>query len=659
MKVGRSGRFVARTFLRIPAAWALAAAVGWMAVPVAAAPGAVQVWNCERWQTVSAGDFAGTNAAMKALRPMELTTARNGVASGYVVVTRDGGAIRGLKVAIGALTQAGGKGVIPATRIQVRFADSARPEKSWSTPERFDRLLETAPTEIPAVDVKKLTRDARKGWNVSAFVPNNDGLIATVPVWVTVRVPADAAPGDYEGALAIEAEGLSPAPLAVPMKFKVHDWNMPDPKDFRVRTIGWMNPEALAKHYQTPLWSEKHFELMGKSMERMLELGSRHLPIDVTKGYPARDNADTLIKWIRQADGTFKYDFTLFDKYCDLAARKIGKPFPVRLNIWRGPRNGGGGEMDDYPNATVLVLDPTTGAVSELEAPRKLGSAEMKAFWQPVMNEIRTRLEKRGWFDAAGPNWMCYCGGMTKEMTSMVRSIWPDCRWTDVTHGRVVKYSTLEAGVFAPVFVQSTVWNEGSLGAYKKWKEGPYPRNYAGKFDPTTAWCTHARNQYGDKAPLWILRTKHEEAMLKGNDGLECVGADHFPIKDARGAYRPGQWTSYAQGPGNSTLTMLGAGDEGPLGTERLEAMREGIQLCEAMVFIQKALEAGKLNGDLAVQANKILDDRARALVAAIEPTGERSKTFLEMDDYAKGSWERDNALYAVAARVARALAEK
>jgi hypothetical protein len=419
-----------------------------------------------------------------------------------------------------------------------------------------------------------------------------------------------------------------------------------------------MNPEALARHYGVKLWSEEHFNLMGRSMEMMLELGSRHLIINVTQYYPAQDNADTMIKWVKQADGSFRYDFTLFDKYCDLAAQKLGKPFPLRLNLWRGPRNGGGGETDNYPNTRVLVLDPSASEPVVLEGPHKLGSDEMKAFWQPVMEEIRLRLEKRGWFDVAGPNWLCYEGGLTPQLASMVRSIWPTARWIDMTHGHITRYPTTEKGVYAPIFVQSTVWGEGNLDAYVKWKTGPFPRNYAGKFDPSTAWCSHARNQYseGEWPHLWTLRIKHEEAILRGKEGLDALGADMFPARNARGQYRPGEWSAFAQGPNNATRAILGAGDAGPIGTERFEAMREGIQISETMVFIQKVLEAKKLSGALEAKANQVLDDRARAMAACLKPTGYRGWVYVDLADYAREARNRDETLYALAAEVAGAV---
>ncbi|MCG3179440.1 MAG: hypothetical protein BIFFINMI_01775 [Phycisphaerae bacterium] len=619
----------------------------------AADPGPVQVWNCDRWQTVKAGDVCGVNPQMKSLAPIEMVGTRNAVCSGYVLVTRDNGPIKGLKASAGALAKSGdGRAeIIPADCVQVRFGELAAADKSWMPAYRFDRLVEQAPAEVAAFD------PANSG--VRGYQPKQATPVAMTTVWVTVRVPAGATPGDYAGSLAIEADGL--VRLAAPVKLKVCDWQMPDPRDFRVRTMGWMSPEALAKHYDVPLWSDRHSDLMGQSMRWMLELGSRHVAIDVTVKYPARDNSDTMIKWVRQPDGSYTYDFTVFDKYCDLVAKVIGKPFPVRLNLWRGPRNGGGGESDDYPNSIVLMRDAATGEVSQLDGPHSLGSPEMKAFWKPVMDEIRTRLERRGWFDVAGPNWMCYCGGMTKELAGMVNSIWPGARWCDTTHGRVLRYNLPDTGAYAKVFVQSTVWNEGTLDAYQKWTSGPYPRQYAGRFDPSTAYCTHARTQYRETTDpsLWMLHVKHEEALLKGNDGLECLGADHFPGKPVKGRYRPGEWSAFAQGPNNGTLAILGAGDAGPVATERFEAMREGIQLCEAMVFIQKAIEAKKLPADLAARANKVLDDRAKALVAAWAAGPNKRSAVWVFTDYAKAAAARDADLYAMAAEVARQSAGK
>jgi hypothetical protein len=80
------------------------------------------------------------------------------------------------------------------------------------------------------------------------------------------------------------------------------------------------------------------------------------------------------------------------------------------------------------------------------------------------------------------------------------------------------------------------------------------------------------------------------------------------------------------------------------------------------MVFVQKALEDKKINGDLASRANTMLDDRAKALVGCLKdatPDGRYRTWTLNLDAYAIDSHLRDHALYAIASEVAQAIALK
>jgi hypothetical protein len=80
------------------------------------------------------------------------------------------------------------------------------------------------------------------------------------------------------------------------------------------------------------------------------------------------------------------------------------------------------------------------------------------------------------------------------------------------------------------------------------------------------------------------------------------------------------------------------------------------------MVFIQKALEAKKLSGELEAKANKALDDRAKAMAACVrddDPNGKYRRWSFHVDEYSKGSFQRDSELYAMAAEVARATGGK
>ena len=70
---------------------------------------------------------------------------------------------------------------------------------------RFDRLLAEPPAEVVPAKVGK-----------SSTLSS-----AVVPVWITVRVPADAAAGEYKGTVTIEATGASPVKYTGPVELQV------------------------------------------------------------------------------------------------------------------------------------------------------------------------------------------------------------------------------------------------------------------------------------------------------------------------------------------------------------------------------------------------------------------------------------------------------
>jgi hypothetical protein len=243
------------------------------------------VWNCDYWQTVYLADFYGPNYQIEKLKPIAMTGARNGSFSGYVVLTNSNGALRGIKAKASELVRDGG-GKIPLAQVRVRYAQMATAAKSWAPPCRWDALLDDPPEEIEPVEMKA----------VGAWRPKNEGPVAMLPIWVTVRVPKDAAPGDYKGTLTIECENIALKPTVVAVELKVQDWVVPDPKDFTVRNMGWLSPDQVARHYDVPMWSDQHFELMAKSLDLAQQAGCRMATVNLVCRYHSQDNRDTMVK---------------------------------------------------------------------------------------------------------------------------------------------------------------------------------------------------------------------------------------------------------------------------------------------------------------------------------------------------------------------------
>jgi hypothetical protein len=92
-------------------------------------------------------------------------------------------------------------------------------------------------------------------------------------------------------------------------------------------------------------------------------------------------------------------------------------------------------------------------------------------------------------------------------------------------------------------------------------------------------------------------------------------------------------------GPTSSTLALLAPGPDGPMATERYEMLREGVELGEAVLHLERALLEKKIVGELAARVNRCLD--------------ERDEAFLKR--WPSGRSGRDRLLLALAGEVARA----
>ncbi|HUT32963.1 MAG TPA: hypothetical protein VNE39_05760, partial [Planctomycetota bacterium] len=112
----------------------------------------------------------------------------------------------------------------------------------------------------------------------------------------------------------------------------------------------------------------------------------------------------------------------------------------------------------------------------------------------------------------------------------------------------------------------------------------------------------------------------------------------------------------------------------GPVATARFELLREGVQECEARIFIEQALGEGKLPAELAAKCSGLIAERNRAIVMGLSP--HKSEGFEVTGAYGRvhdwhcdagvvgATWyllsgwqERSERLYAAAAEVAATLA--
>jgi len=612
----------------------LASASGAGVVQNTARPKGVQVWNVAPFETLTAFDYGEPG---EALQPIAIRAARNSVFSGRLAVGSDA-PLQGLKVTVGDLKLAGGNGQLPASSVRVRYAEPALPEKCWTPRHRFNGLLDAIPASIPVVTAPP-ERERHLGQPIT-----RPGITcgAVASLWLTARVPREAKAGTYEGVVTVEAEGLKPT--AVPLKLTVSDWALPDPRDFRQHHLIFVAQEAVARHYGVEMWSDKHFELMGKSLALLAEVNSREVPMNLAvnfyggnKGAVDTSNEQSMVRWIRKGDGSFSYDFTIFDKYCDLVARTIGKPLPVRLNCW-GEVNK---EGKNGCAAQVTCLDPATGKLEPIEQPL-FGSEESYAFWKPVIDEALKRLTARGWLDVTALGHNSYCYSPKPEVIAIAKRLWPDGVWAYTAHNGTLagKFTTKDRSVAMPVKYSVCIWTEGRLA----------PRGSGALLKPRPSiWCNTARTRHRDHSPLIVIRNLPEEMLLRGHDGVGDFGSDLFPLKKpvGNGYYCMGNGRGTG-GPNDAERCILAPGPDGAVSTERFESFREGTELGEAILYLEEALQEKRIHGELEQKVSRYLDERCEAFIAWYQ----RNPALISRApaDLA----ERDAQLLALCAEVAR-----
>lgn len=222
------------------------------------------------------------------------------------------------------------------------------------------------------------------------------------PIWVTVCVPKDAVPGQYSGFLNI-ASGAASAKVDV--KLKVVDWVLPETRDFASHMGLFQSPDTVALKYKVPMWSEEHWRLMEKSFALMGQWGNKEVYITcIDKTHLG--NEHSMVRYLKQEGGSYRPDFSIAERYLDLALKYFGKPPVIGLYVWEyasgygwhahpGPEDDPKWNIAQKEAAAFTVLDPKTGELSEGKVPF-WGTPESVAFWRPLVEGMRDILRKRG-----------------------------------------------------------------------------------------------------------------------------------------------------------------------------------------------------------------------------------------------------------------------
>jgi hypothetical protein len=442
------------------------------------------------------------------------------------------------------------------------------------------------------------------------------------PVTIVVRVPKDARAGDYSGKLTITAEGAGP--FVVPVKLSVSPFTLPDPKDYETVVDIIESPDTLAMDYGVEPWSEKHWNLIDRSFEVLATAGLRtvYLPMIAETHF---GNEQSMVRWIRKADGKYDYDFTVLEKYLDSYEKHCGKPRIVVLYAWDLSLEGG----SDWVNYTmgfmdaevqkaraehaklalgpqVTALDPATGRTELLQLPQYSDKASLD-LWKPLYDRLREMLKKHGIENRAMLG-IPLDPKPTKEVVDLFRQLMPETPWLVQDH----LYTTGEKIHGVPAVYQANVFlSELAKHDVAKSAFGTKYPELRLQF-PRGLTANNSMHQF---------RLLTEMEILSGLQGFARVGGDLWPaMKDKRG--RKHMLTNRypkSNAGGLSVWTyLLEPGPDGAIAPTRFEMLREGIQETEARLVVEHALFEGLVSGDLARRARETLARRNLATIIGL-----------------------------------------
>ncbi len=601
-------------------------------------PKGVRVWNASPIEDLYDMEYGDPN---ESLRPIELVGARNGSWTGQVVVG-SAAPLKGLSAEMTALAGADPSAAIPVESTVLRYPvpngegklSGGRYRAVYSA-DRFDGLADQPPAEVP-VRQKKL----RRGYTGPPPV-----FGAVQPVRVTVKVPADAAPGDYKGALTVKAEGLEP--VKVPVKIKVMDWQVPDRADFVTHMGLIQSAETAAIYYKVPQWSDEHWAHIDRSFRVMAEVGADSVFIPLIMRHHL--GKEGMVRWIKGEGDAYSYDFSLFDRYIDIALKHIRKPEVVCLYIWdrnyyTGSRYNRKKENTEKRTAPVPLLDKETGEITELKSPL-YATEESAAFWKPVLEECRKKLLEKGCPQKALMIGKACDSVPTKEEVEMFKKAAPWARWVKHAHGASSNfYKVADVGHGAWVWSTRRV-PDPAKKRYYGWMGDAimtvFPRSGS---SPSTLYPSTGIGE------CWTLQ---ESYTMAGFRGVGRIGADFWPVHEKAVTYSgrsiAARYASWGQtGLGTSSLALLDPGPEGARSTIRIETIVEGAQEAEARIVIEKAMHGPKKDGLPLKELQDMLDRRARVFNAYRHA----------MPWYKASGWQERSALILTkAGEVARAAA--
>lgn len=384
---------------------------------------------------------------------------------------------------------------------------------------------------------------------------------STQPVWLNVWVPADARSGKYKGTLMVSGKNFEA--MKLPFEIEVVNRTLPEPQKWAFHLDLWQNPYAVARYYQVPLWSKEHFDAMRPIMKMLANAGQRAITASIMHkpwAGQTEDHYDSMIFRMKKLDGTWVYDYTVFDKWVEFMMNEVGikdliscyTMIPWALSF-------------DY-------FDQATNRVQFIKAAP--GDEAYAEYWGTFLKDFSRHLREKGWFEKTAISMDERPMEAMREAIKVIKAADPEFKITLAGnyHEEIqgdLYYLSIPYGNQFPEEVKAERERKGQISTVYTCCTEAFPNTFTFSEPAEAAWT--------------VLH-----AVAGGYDGYLRWAVNSWPMDPLRDS----RFRTWAAG---DTYSIY----PGPRSSIRFERLVEGLQDCEKIHILREELASKGANGKL------------------------------------------------------------
>lgn len=209
--------------------------------------------------------------------------------------------------------------------------------------------------------------------------------MSTQAIWIDCRLPQSITPGVYKGTVTVKDGDniLSTLKLDIKAASRI----LPAPSQWGYHLDLWQSPFAVARYYQVPLWSQEHLDAMRPLMKMLADAGQKIITTTLMHkpwNGQTHDYFETMVTWMKKADGTWSFDYTVFDKWVEMMMN-VG--IDKQINCY---------SMVPW-KLSFQYFDQASNTLQFVQtAPGEKAYEEM---WIAMLSSFSKHLRDKGWFD--------------------------------------------------------------------------------------------------------------------------------------------------------------------------------------------------------------------------------------------------------------------